>query len=100
MRNEYTANHPLDLQIAISSCFEAIPFGFCFWRIVVTDLIFDDLKNELLQARVEWFGQCGHLLLLFVILLKRYRYLPEGMDDAGQTVLAQCELWTDNEMNA
>ena len=36
----------------------------------------------------------------FKKLLKRYRYLPEGMDDAGQTVLAQCELWTDNEMNA
>ena len=30
-------------------------------------------------------------------LLKRYKYPPEGMDDAVQTVLAQCELWTDNE---
>lgn len=29
-------------------------------------------------------------------LLKRYKYPPEGMDDAVQTVLAQCELWTDN----
>ena len=30
-------------------------------------------------------------------LLKKYKYPPEGMDDAVQTVLAQCELWTDNE---
>ena len=29
-------------------------------------------------------------------LLKRYKYPPEGMDDAVRTVLAQCELWTDN----
>lgn len=29
-------------------------------------------------------------------LLKRYKYPPEGMEDAVQTVLAQCELWTDN----
>lgn len=33
-------------------------------------------------------------------LLKRYKYPPEGMDDAVQTVLAQCELWTDNVMVA
>ncbi len=30
-------------------------------------------------------------------LLKKYKYPPEGMDDAVQTVLAQCELWTDNQ---
>ncbi len=29
-------------------------------------------------------------------LLKKYKYLPEGMDDAVQTVITQCELWTDN----
>lgn len=29
-------------------------------------------------------------------LLKSYKYPPEGMDYAVQTVLAQCELWTDN----
>lgn len=31
-------------------------------------------------------------------LLKRHRYPPEGMDDAVQTVMIQCELWTDNTM--
>ena len=29
-------------------------------------------------------------------LLKKHRYPPEGMDDAVQTVMTQCELWTDN----
>ena len=30
-------------------------------------------------------------------LLKKYKYPPEGIKDAVQTVIAQCELWTDNE---
>lgn len=29
-------------------------------------------------------------------LLKKYKYPPDGMEDAVQTVLQQCELWTDN----
>ena len=30
-------------------------------------------------------------------LLKKYKYPPEGMDDALETVMTQCELWTDND---
>ncbi|MCF0242981.1 MAG: type I restriction endonuclease subunit R, partial [Treponema sp.] len=30
-------------------------------------------------------------------LLKTHRYPPEGMEDAVQTVMAQCEMWVDNE---
>jgi type I site-specific deoxyribonuclease, HsdR family len=29
-------------------------------------------------------------------LLKRYKYPPEGMEDAINTVMSQCEMWTDN----
>lgn len=29
-------------------------------------------------------------------LLKKHKYPPEGMEDAVQTVITQCELWTDN----
>lgn len=29
-------------------------------------------------------------------LLKKYKYPPEGMEDALETVMTQCELWTDN----
>ena len=29
-------------------------------------------------------------------LLRKHKYPPEGMEDAVQTVMTQCELWTDN----
>jgi len=29
-------------------------------------------------------------------LLKKYKYPPEGMEDAIATVIGQCEMWTDN----
>ena len=29
-------------------------------------------------------------------LLKKHKYPPEGMKDAVQTVMTQCEIWTDN----
>jgi len=29
-------------------------------------------------------------------LLKRYKYPPEGLEDAIATVIGQCEMWTDN----
>ena len=29
-------------------------------------------------------------------LLKQHKYPPEGMEDAVQTVMLQCELWADN----
>lgn len=31
-------------------------------------------------------------------LLKKYKYPPEGMEDAISTVMSQCEMWTDNEI--
>ena len=34
-------------------------------------------------------------------LLKKYKYPPEGMEDALETVMTQCELWTDhNDMES
>ena len=30
-------------------------------------------------------------------LLKKYKYPPEGQEAALNTVITQCELWTDNE---
>ncbi len=30
-------------------------------------------------------------------LLKKYKYPPEGIEDAANIVIAQCEMWTDNE---
>lgn len=34
--------------------------------------------------------------MLIKKLLRKHRYPPEGMEDAVQTVMTQCELWTDN----
>ncbi len=31
-------------------------------------------------------------------LLRHYGYPPEGMDDAMETVMKQCELWTDTKV--
>ena len=37
--------------------------------------------------------------MLIKKLLKKHKYPPEGMEDAVQTVMTQCELWTDtNDM--
>ena len=37
--------------------------------------------------------------MLIKKLLKKHRYPPEGMSDAVQTVMIQCELWADNEVD-
>lgn len=37
--------------------------------------------------------------MLIKRLLKQHRYPPEGMDDAVQTVMIQCELWSDNNID-
>lgn len=34
--------------------------------------------------------------MLIKKLLKKHKYPPEGMEDTVQTVMTQCELWTDN----
>ena len=33
-------------------------------------------------------------------LLKKYKYPPEGMEDAIQTVISQCEMWVDYEYSS
>lgn len=40
----------------------------------------------------------ARMRMLIKKLLKQHKYPPEGMDDAVQTVMTQCELWTDNVM--
>ena len=31
-------------------------------------------------------------------LLRKYKYPPEGVADATETVMAQCELWADTKI--
>ena len=47
-------------------------------------------KKESARARMR---------ILIKRLLKKHKYPPEGMDDAVQTVMTQCELWADNELD-
>lgn len=37
--------------------------------------------------------------MLLKKLLKKHKYPPEGMADAVQTVMVQCELWADNTVD-
>jgi type I restriction enzyme R subunit len=37
------------------------------------------------------------MLMLVKRLLKKYRYPPEGEEEAVNTVISQCEMWVDEE---
>lgn len=39
----------------------------------------------------------AEMRILIKRLLKKHKYPPEGMEDAVQTVMTQCELWADQE---
>ena len=49
----------------------------------------DFQKRESARARMR---------MLIKKLLKKHKYPPDGMEDAVQTVMVQCELWADNVM--
>jgi len=48
---------------------------------------------------IDWYKRDSaraKMRMLVKKLLKKHRYPPEGMEDAVQTVMSQCELWADN----
>ena len=51
--------------------------------------IIDWQKKETARAKMR---------MMIKKLLKKHKYPPEGVEDAVQTVMTQCELWTDNVM--
>lgn len=58
-----------------------------------------ELTEALKQSRtVDWekkeSARAG-MRRMIKRLLKKYKYPPEGMDDAVQTVIGQCELWVE-----
>lgn len=66
--------------------------------IAITKELADALRKN---RTVDWQKRdCARAKMRMMIrkLLKKHRYPPEGMDDAVQTVMSQCELWTDNVM--
>ena len=66
--------------------------------IAITKEVADALRNN---KTVDWQKRDSaraKMRMLIKKLLKKHKYPPEGMEDAVQTVMTQCELWTDNIM--
>lgn len=64
--------------------------------IALTKEIADTLRKN---RTIDWQQRDSaraKMRMMIKKLLKKHRYLPEGMEDAVQTVMTQCELWTDN----
>ena len=60
----------------------------------LTDLL---RKNRTIDWQKKESARAG-MRRLVKRLLKKHKYPPEGMDDAVQTVMSQCEMWTDYVM--
>ena len=68
--------------------------------IAITKELADTLRRN---KTIDWQKResaRAKMRMLIKKLLKKHKYPPEGMDDAVQTVMTQCELWTDNVMDA
>lgn len=64
--------------------------------IAITKELADTLRKN---KTIDWQKResaRAKMRMLIKKLLKKHKYPPEGMDDAVQTVMIQCELWTDN----
>lgn len=65
--------------------------------ITITKELADTLRRN---RTIDWQQRSSaraKMRMLIKKLLKKHKYPPEGMDDAVQTVMTQCELWTDNQ---
>lgn len=63
--------------------------------IAITKELTDTLRKN---KSIDWQKKesaRAKMRMLIKKLLKRYKYPPEGMEDAVQTVMVQCELWAD-----
>ena len=66
--------------------------------VAITKELTDTLRRS---KTIDWQKResaRARMRLLVKKLLKKHKYPPEGMEDAVQTVMAQCEFWTDNVM--
>ena len=64
--------------------------------IAITKELADALRRN---KTVDWQKRNSaraKMRMLIKKLLKKHKYPPEGMEDAVQTVMTQCELWADN----
>ena len=64
--------------------------------IAITKELADTLRRN---KTIDWQKResaRAKMRMLIKKLLKKHKYPPEGMEDAVQTVMIQCEIWTDN----
>lgn len=64
--------------------------------IAITKELTDTLRKN---RTIDWQKRDSaraKMRMLIKRLLRHHRYPPEGMEDAVQTVMTQCELWADN----
>ena len=64
--------------------------------IAITKELTDTLRKN---RTIDWQKResaRAKMRMMIKKLLKKHKYPPEGMEDAVQTVMTQCELWTDN----
>ncbi len=64
--------------------------------IAITKELADTLRKN---KTIDWQKRepaRAKMRMLIKKLLKKHKYPPEGVEDAVQTVMLQCELWTDN----
>lgn len=68
--------------------------------VAITKELTDALRKN---KTIDWQkreGARAKMRMLIKKLLKKHKYPPEGVEDAVQVVMTQCELWTDNVMEA
>ena len=66
--------------------------------VAITKELTDALRKN---KTIDWQkreGARAKMRMLIKKLLKKHKYPPEGVEDAVQVVMTQCELWTDNVM--
>ena len=67
--------------------------------VALTKELTETLRNN---KTVDWQKRDAaraKMRMMIKKLLKKYKYPPEGMEDALETVMMQCELWSDNDDN-
>ena len=62
-----------------------------------------ELTDMLRKSRtIDWQKKQSaraRMRMLVKRLLKKYKYPPEGEEEAVETVISQCEMWVDNSNN-
>ncbi len=67
--------------------------------IAITKELADALRKN---RSIDWQKKesaRAKMRMMIKKLLKKHKYPPDGMDDAVQIVMTQCELWADSDVN-